>query len=185
MKTALIVHGAYGNPQENWFLWLKEKLKDKYEVIVPKFPTPLNQTLEKWMVVYESYSEKIANDSIFIGHSLGVAFLLRILEKQEITAAFFVAGVGGKVNNQFWEGMRSFAEKKFDWEKIKRNCEEFHIYHSNDDPYIPLKHAELLAQHLSTDLTFIKDAGHLNSDSGYTTFPKLLEDIKSTAAKHL
>ncbi|MBI5073039.1 hypothetical protein HZA99_04435 [Candidatus Woesearchaeota archaeon] len=45
MKYAIIVHGTDGHPQENWFPWLKEKLKlYGYEVFVPQFPTPQNQT---------------------------------------------------------------------------------------------------------------------------------------------
>ena len=185
-SNVFIIHGAYGNPEENWFPWLKERLeKLNFEVFVPKFPTPINQTLEKWLGVFEKYEKYLNKDSIVIGHSLGAAFLLNLLELRKIKAAFFVAGVGGKVENEFWEGMKTFAWKKFNWYKIKNNCRSFSIYHSDNDPYIPLSHAEMLARNLSTSVSIIKNAGHLNEESGYKKFELLLDDIKKIASKHL
>lgn len=41
MANVIIIHGAYGNPEENWFPWLKKELeKLDCRVFVPKFPTP-------------------------------------------------------------------------------------------------------------------------------------------------
>jgi len=186
MVNAFIIHGAYGSPTENWFSWLKEKLeKENVPVSVPKFPTPINQTLDRWMEVFNKYEPLINSDSIVIGHSLGVAFLLNVLEKYQIKSAFFVAGVGGKVDNEFWEDMKSFADKSFDWAKIRSNCEHFYIYHSDNDPYIPLSHAKILAKNLNSKLKIIPDSGHFNESSGYKKFEILLRDIKKTIAKHL
>lgn len=33
MKKALLLHGAYGNPTENWFPWLQQKLNGTLNVI--------------------------------------------------------------------------------------------------------------------------------------------------------
>ena len=52
-----IIHGAYGDPEENWFPWLKTKLEGLgHQVFVPKFPTPENQTLNNWFNVFNKYS---------------------------------------------------------------------------------------------------------------------------------
>ena len=52
MKNAIIIHGTYGNPDENWFPWLKIELeKIGYQVYVPTFPTPENQNLEAWLKI--------------------------------------------------------------------------------------------------------------------------------------
>ena len=80
MKTAFIFHGTAGYPEENWFPWLKEKLEAKgYEVIVPQFPTPVGQSFNAWLRVYEEHQAKGNADSVYIGHSLGGIFLLKLL----------------------------------------------------------------------------------------------------------
>src|SRR3990167_10912907 len=68
------------------------------------------------------------------------------------------------LDNEFDEGMKTFSHKKFDWEKIKSNCKKFYVFHSNNDPYIPLKDAENLARELGVGLTLIRNGKHLNRD---------------------
>ena len=177
-----IIHGAYGNPKENWFHWLKKELESKgHTVFVPELPTPENQSLENWMEIMEPYLEKIDPDTIFIGHSLGPAFILSILEKidVEVKSCFFVSGFLGLLNNpDFDEINKTFTTKEFNWEKIKENCEKFYVIHSDNDPYVPLAKANELANKLNTDVIIIEGAGHFNESAGYTEFPKLLNLIE-------
>lgn len=180
-----IIHGSYGNPKENWFPWLKEKLeKLDCRVFVPEFPTPENQNLENWMETFNDfYLSKVNEASIFVGHSLGPAFILSVLEKlklvKPIKACFFVSGFLGKLNNpEFDEVNKTFIEKDFNWQKIKQNCEKFVMYHSDNDPYIPLKKAKELAEKIGIKVNVIKGAGHFNEKAGYTQFEILLKEIK-------
>jgi hypothetical protein len=42
-----IIHGTCGEPDGNWFPWLKQKLEEQgHEVVVPDFPGIENQSLE-------------------------------------------------------------------------------------------------------------------------------------------
>ena len=53
--SIVLIHGVYGNPDENWFLWVKDKLaKMGYTVFAPQFPTPENQTVKSWCGGLES-----------------------------------------------------------------------------------------------------------------------------------
>lgn len=184
MPTTFIIHGVYGHPEENWFPWLRDELEKRgHKVYIPQFPTPEGQTLDNWLEVFEEYKEEMDEDTIVVGHSLGPAFLLTVLEKlsKPIKAAYFVAGYNpGSLpkTSEWYEMVQTFVDKEFDWEKIRQNCKEFHIFHSDDDPYFPQYLAEDLGKNLNTKPTIIEGAGHFNEKAGYTKFEELLEAIE-------
>jgi len=182
MVNIFIIHGAYGNPQENWFPWLKSELeKLGCRVFVPQFPTPEKQTLKNWLKIFEEYEQYLDENSIVIGHSLGPAFLLNVLEKLDkpIKAAFFVSAFIGLLGKSEFDNINSsFVDKNFNWSKIKQNCKKFYLFHSDNDPYVPLQKAKELANNLGVELILVKNAGHFNKQAGYTKFELLLKKIK-------
>ena len=179
---AIIVHGAYGGPEENWFPWLKRELeKSGFEVAVPTFPTPKGQSLGNWLKVLEEYEGWFGEDLVLVGHSIGPALILRKLEmmKKPVKAAFLVAGFAGQIGDPRFDKINAtFFEKEIDWEKIRGNCGHFEVFHSDNDPFVPLKFGEELAENLGVKVTLVKGAGHFNRAAGYTEFPLLLERIK-------
>lgn len=182
MVNVFIIHGAYGNPDENWFPWLKSKLEElACKVIMPKFPTPDNQTLDSWMSVFSDYEQFIDEDSIMVGHSLGPAFILSVIEKLDkpIGSAFLVSGFLGLLNNEEFDSInKTFVEREFNWEKIRGNCRKFFVLNSDNDPYVPLERGKQLADNLGSELIVVKNAGHINAGSGYKEFDLLLDMIK-------
>ncbi|HLD32291.1 MAG TPA: alpha/beta hydrolase [Candidatus Peribacteraceae bacterium] len=179
MPTALIVHGIYGNPEENWLPWLKQELEALgVKTYVPFFPTKDDLKPQDWWEAFEPYEKHIKADTILIGHSLGVAFLLKVLEKHAVRASFFVASAWGDMPyNTYQPVMAPIADQKFDWKRIRKHCPHVEIFHSDNDPYPRLERGETLAKNLGAKLTVIRGAGHFNKDAGYTTFPLLLERI--------
>ena len=183
MTNAILIHGSYGEPNENWFPWISSQLKDlNIDVIIPKFPTPENQSIETWNKVFDDYKDLISSDTILIGHSLGGAFIFDILEniKAPVKAVFLAAPFVGLLENKEFDDVNySFVTKDFDWDKIKQNGRGFYIYHSDNDPYVPQSKSQFLADKLSAKkYDIIANGGHLNSTSGFDTFPTLLNDIK-------
>ncbi len=179
MANVFIFHGVEGCPEENWFPWLKKELEELGRpVVVPPFPTPANQTLERWMEVFEKYESLITPETILIGHSLGAAFALSIIEKHPVQAAFLISGFVGKIGHPFDLSMETFTQKHFNWERIKSHCRTFGIFHSDNDPYVALNKAEELAERLESGIELVPGAGHFNSASGYDTFELLLDRIK-------
>ena len=179
MINVIIVHGTGGSPEGNWFPWLKHELeKVGYKGFVPKFETIKNQFLENWLKTIKKYEKYLDKNSIVVGHSLGVAFLLNIIEKlgNPIKSAFFVSGFLRLENNL--EVNKSFTDRDFDWIKINKNCKNFCVFHSDNDPYIPLEKAKEFAKNLGTSIIVVKNAGHINQEAGYTKFELLLDMMK-------
>lgn len=182
MTKVFIIHGAYGNPDENWIPWLRKELeKLGCTVFVPEFPTPDGQTLENWRGAFADYYQLIDNDTILIGHSLGPAFILDILERAEepVIASFFVAPFIDFLGNPDFDKInKTFVDREFDFEKIKKNCGKFFVFHSDNDPYVPMDTANKFAENIGTKVEVVKGAGHFNSKTGYDKFKILLEKIK-------
>lgn len=180
MKTVFLIHGAYGNPRNNWFPWLREELEKQGCIcFAPAFPTPHNQSLENWMNVFKPFIKYVNSDTIFVGHSIGAAFVLDVLEHLKpppLRASCLAAGFISPLHNPRFDQINaSFYTKTFDWQKIKAQCKQFYVVHADNDPYVPMEQGKSLAQLLSTNMHLIKGAGHFNT----TTFPPLLEKIRA------
>ncbi len=181
MKTnVIIIHGTRGNPDENWFPWLKAELEKRdCEVFVPAFPTPRGQSLDNWCAVFAEYETYLNEDAILVGHSLGPVFLLSVLEDltHPVKAAFFVGGfVGFLGHEQFDELNKTFVDRSFEWQKIRKNCKNFYVINALDDPYVPVESGKELAENLDAELVVLPEGGHLNEEFGFTEF-ELLRDL--------
>lgn len=171
-----------GSPEENWFPWLKEKLEEQgHRVIAPQFPHADNPELQEWLEAFEPHTDLLKEDAILIGHSLGGAFALRILERatQPIRATFLVASVWGVMENEFDPLMASFTAAPYDWPKIRENGGAMHVFHGENDPYIALDKSQELTKNVKADVTLIPDGKHLNATAGFVEFSKLLDAVKS------
>lgn len=180
MKTAVIVHGSLGNPNNHWYQWLKGELeRGGFEVFAPQFPIEEGQqTVANWLKVLEPVKEKL-DGGIVVGHSLGAPFIVDLLNEWDIKlkGAFFV---GGFIGPHEAEGVtfEDFTERNYDWEKIKKSCEHFVVLNSDNDPYVPLEKGKRLAENLGVEVTVVPGAGHFQAQSGYKTFLLLLEKIE-------
>lgn len=71
-------------------------------------------------------------------------------------------------------------DETYDWELIKTKAKEFIFFHSDNDPYCPLDHAEYLAKELDGELIVMPGEAHFSiSTAGekYKEFPELLEKV--------
>lgn len=178
---AIMVHGTKGHPSGNWFPWLAKELERAgWQVIRPQFPTPENQTVEGYFKVWRKEVGRSLGKDVYVGHSSGPAFLLRVLEKnaRPIRAAFFVAPFIRDLGDEEFDRLNgNFYRDPFNWDKIKQNCERFFVYASDDDPYVPLARSREMADCLGASLTLVKGAKHFSAENNYWSFPRLLEDI--------
>lgn len=178
----IIIHGTGGRPSSHWFPWLKQEvLALGWDASVPAFPTPEGQSLSTWKPVFLERVGSIEPNMILIGHSLGVGFILNLLEESSkpVIATYLVAGFVGKLGlDEFDVLNESFVCRQFHWKKICENLGRGRIFHADNDPYVPLTKACELSEKLNVPVTMMRGAKHINEDAGYTTFPLILEQLK-------
>ena len=180
---AFIFHGTMGSPTGNWFPWVENELVLKgWDVSVPSFPTPENQSLDSWLDTFQN-CDNAKNADVFIGHSLGATFILNLMVKKLIqpSQVVLVSTVTKSIDIEEFDVLNStFIQDDFNWDSIKKTATNISIIHGDNDPYVPLSHAQELSKQLQTPLKIIEDGGHLNSETDYTTFPYLLDIINES-----
>lgn len=181
MKNIFIIHGLGGHPQENWFPWLKRELEGEgNHVVVPRFPHPFEPQLSEWLEHFKQYREQVSEKTILIGHSLGVTFILRFLERTDIhvDSCFLVAGAIEPMGNDFDPFVANFFEGGYQWETIRGRSCSFAVFHADNDPYIPLSQAQKITRELHADFHLIPGGSHLNEGAGYFEFSFLLQEVE-------
>jgi predicted alpha/beta hydrolase family esterase len=147
-------------------------------------PTPEGQSLVNWLSEFSRQVGVINEHATIIGHSLGATFLLRILERLRapVAQSVFVAGVLDKIGIAEYDQLNSsFIEAPYDWVSIRKNAGSMVCLSGENDPYVPARQGEELAANLGIKNQIIPHGGHLNSEFGYTSFPKLLFLLKQAA----
>ena len=160
MKRAIIIHAWDSAPDQHWYLEEKKLLVEMgYKVDLPTMPGGRWPKLDEWLKVIEGL--KPDENTIMIGHSLGVAAIFRYLEKsgQKVGKVFSIAGFARDLGI---EETRNFVDKPFDWEKIRRLASEFIVINEKDDPYVKVEIGKEIAD--ATGGEFILVEGNIHFD---------------------
>jgi predicted alpha/beta hydrolase family esterase len=187
MAHFILIHGAYGSRNGNWFPWLRLELhRLGQHVHIPQFPTPAGQSLDSWMRAFKHYRRYLRPDTVLVGHSLGPAFIMSLIERQNrpVRAAFMIAGFIGKLGISEFDGLNTtFTDREFDWKKIRRNCKKFRFFASANDPYVPVEKVRQLARQVRRRPRVFKDAGHFNDECRFEGFDALIKEIRRLLGK--
>jgi len=189
MLNYFIIHGSFSNPHANWFPWLyKEIEKTKPEkteepiCYVPQFPTGVGfQNYVNWENLMLSYvkSGLVGEETIIFAHSIAPAFVCKFMINNKIKIKKLVCVCGFNdyfgVSEEYDEVNKTMYITNI--ERVKNFAEEIVCIYSNNDPYVKFDAEDGFAKLISNKQIIIDGGGHLNTDSGYTEFPKLLDFI--------
>jgi len=177
----IIVHGFTGNPDKNWFPWLKKELETadrEIEVLVPAMPDPEHPLLPAWLSHLTQIASPPDEHLYFVGHSLGCIAILRYLERlpasQVVGGAVLVAGFSQPIAI---EETDNFFNPSLDYENVRCSVQKIVAINSDNDPHVPLAQGKILQDRLGADLLIYPNGGHLNEKSGFTAFPLVLEQL--------
>ena len=181
--NAIICHGTMGSPAGNWFPWLSQGLKNfGVAVHVPTFPTPENQSLSSWLATLNEQCPSVAEQTILIGHSCGAVLCMRLLEtlSMPVKCTVLVAPPLSQIGMPEIDTLNAtFVEQPFDWPTIRRNAGELAYFMADNDQYVPQEQLLAIAKALDVAPFVIPGGGHLNAETGYTSFPELLHWLET------
>ncbi|MGC9605693.1 MAG: alpha/beta fold hydrolase [Minisyncoccia bacterium] len=170
MKRAVIVHCWSGTPGYCWYPYARRELEGRgFEVEVPAMPDTDAPDLAKWLPKLREAVGTPDEDTYLVGHSVGCITILRYLESlpagQRVGGAVLVAGPADDIG---YEEIESFFKTPVDFNKAKASVKNgFVAIHSDNDPYVGLKHGETLKKELGAELIVKHDANHFAGMENY------------------
>ena len=179
MQRVVMVHGWEGSPNGHWFPWLKGELeKLGFKVEAPQMPNPKEPQMSKWVPYLAKAVGEPGNETVLLGHSLGCITILKYLEglapEKGIKGAVMVAGFTDPLG---YKELESFFQKPINWEKVKQHCQSFTAINSDNDPYVPMKHADILREKLMARIITEHGKGHMSVDENMRELPSALEAV--------
>ncbi len=180
MKVVLM-HGKDTNPGEKWYPWLQEQMRIRnIEYIAPTLPQPENPRIDEWLnELQKTHPDK---ETILIGHSRGGVTIMRYLEilpeGEKVKKVILIAtnsGSAKKVVIPAESNFGFFTESGYDFKNIKTHCDDFVIFHSRDDKWVPLEAGEENTKGLGARFLAFNDRCHFGKN--LKEIPELLREI--------
>ena len=175
-----MIHGFQGSPNGGWRPWLMTELeKINIYACALAMPNPNNPVPSEWIKEISRHIENNKRDQVYlIGHSLGVPAILRYLENTKAKNVKGIILVSGPVFKTTKRKVAQFLKKPFNFKSIKSKVKKIVVIHGDNDRNVSVDQGEILAKELSGKLIIIKNGGHLNGSSGWSTLPQCLEELK-------
>ncbi len=185
MKKVFIIHRWEGNPQGDWYPWLKGSLEQKgYQVFVPEMPDTDVPVIEKWVNYLRQIVGTPDSETYFIGHSIGCQTILRYLETIDtpIGGAVFVAGWFNLENIETSEAeviAHPWTSTPIDLTKVKSVLPKSTLLISDNDPYGAFEYNKQKFAELGSEIVILQNAGHITEDDGFTELPEVMNQFNN------
>jgi len=162
--------------KKGWKFYLGPELGKGFEVLQPRMPNPMNAKYSEWKLWFEKIIPLLDHEVILVGNSLGGLFLAKYLSTtifpKKIRALFLLAAPYSKADKT--EDPSDFA-KLSSLARIASQAHNTFIFHSKDDPLVPVSEAKRYKRELPTaQLRLFTNKAHFSQEH----FPELVRAIK-------
>jgi len=164
MPKTLILHGWGGSDAPHWQAELAAEIAKNYGTV--SFPLLDNchyPSKNRWVKQVKQLLEDFKPDTV-VCHSLANNLWMWLCQAEDMT----------EIERLFMISVPSLETKEktiktFFPCPLPQNiyAKEVHMIVSDDDPWVQMDEAKKLANHFRATLTILKNAGHINADSGY------------------
>jgi len=190
MKTAYLIHGWSGKPDDPILAWLRDELeRTGWTVVAPEMPDRHEPKIESWVGALNAIVKPTA-ETVLVGHSVGCQAVMRYLAQTPPGTR-----IAGLVLIAPWmqldeetireEGPESVAiakpwvETPIDFSAIKVRTAQTVAIFSDDDPFVPLAQKELFERELGARTIVEQGMGHFSRGDGVREVPSVLEAVRS------
>ncbi len=178
----ILVHGYKASPSTNFLPWLERELRARgFDVLIPELPNPAEPDRDAWTEALVDVCAPLTENDIIVGHSLGGAAALRMLEAAEARttphAMVMIATPWMIADEKF----RGFFFSELDFEVLMWRAAKFVVIHAQNDPIIPVEHGKRYAATLHAALVTPETGEHFQG----TEYPVLLEEILKVAGESI
>lgn len=184
MKRVVIVHCWDGTPDYCWYPWLKQELTPRrVHVFVPAMPETQMPKQVTWVAKLQEVIGEPDEELILVGHSVGCITIMRYLETlvpgQCVGGVVFVAGFTDDLG---FNELENYFETPIDWAKIKLSADRFVSIYSDNDPFVPVFHAEVFREQLGATVVAKHAMGHfsgaVDGEESCTKLPDALDAVE-------
>jgi predicted alpha/beta hydrolase family esterase len=174
-QKVLLLHGWGGSDNPHWQSWLASEIAKEYgKVSFLKFSDFDFPKKDIWKEELLKELDDFKPD-IVICHSLANILWFHLCNEEklsEVKKLFLVAPPS--LEHEIKE-VKSFFPIKA---PINLNAKEVLLICSTNDPYMDIQEAKSLQKKLNVEMEVLKDAGHLNANSGFGPWPWMLNKLK-------
>jgi predicted alpha/beta hydrolase family esterase len=159
-----------------WQPWAKNELENQgITCSVPAMPNPWLPEYKEWKEEFEKL--QMDESTVLVGHSRGVAFLLRWLSETELQVGKLIMVAPNLRTESVNPVLQDFYSFDID-EGIQKRVGQRIIFTSENDDLENIESAELLTKKLDCKVINLPDHGHfITQDMGGNEFHELVEEI--------
>ena len=165
--------------QKDWKDTLQEELGSAYDIFQPRMPNSTNAHYNEWRIIFDKILEKVDEDVVLVGHSLGALFLVKYLSDnnptKKIKSLFLVAA---PFDGETKESLGSFVLDSSKVENVRKKVSSIILYYSKDDPVVSFSESDKYMRKLpQATLHTLDGRGHFKQEK----FPEIINDLQNVS----
>ena len=174
MPDVVLIHGNGGcTAGDFWLPWVERELTALgLEVVNRTFPDNVKARARYWL----PFLEELGADerTILVGHSSGAVAALRFAETHRVRGSVLVSVCHTDLGDA-GERDSGYYAAPWQWAQIREHQDWIAIFHSVDDPHIPVAEPRFVAAQLGASYVEFADRGHFAHDD---PFPELVQFVR-------
>lgn len=174
MPDVVLIHGNGGCTAADFWLpaVASELTALGLEVVNQTFPDNVEARARYWLPHLEALGA--GAETVVIGHSSGAVAALRYAETHRLRGSVLVGVCHTDLGDAF-ERASGYYEAPWDWAAIRAHQEWVGIFHSRDDPHIPVAEPRFVATRLGASYFELAGRGHF---AAARPFPELVQFVR-------